>query len=64
VDSGQLAALIDGYRGAAEYEKLIGFDDRGRGHRQANAQSWGHILIFVLLVLGNVGYFMSRRARR
>jgi hypothetical protein len=61
VDSGQLAALIDGYRGAAEYEKLIGFEDRGRGHRQANAQSWAHILIFVLLVVGNIGYFMTRR---
>jgi hypothetical protein len=64
VDSGQLAALIDGYRGAAEYEKLIGFEDKGRGHRQANAQSWAHILIFVLLVLGNVGYFMTRRTKQ
>ena len=63
VDSGQLVALIDGYRGAAEYEKLIGFDDKGRGHRQANAQSWAHIFIFFLLVVGNIGYYMSRRSK-
>ena len=63
VDSGQLVALIDGPRGAAEYEKLIGFEDKGRGHRQANAQSWAHILIFILLVLGNIGYFVTRHGR-
>ena len=63
VDSGQLVALIDGYRGAAEYEKLIGFEKEGRGHRQANAQTGAHIFIFVLLVLGNIGYLMSRRRR-
>ena len=61
VDSGQLVALIDGYRGAAEYEKLIGFDTKGRGHRQANAQTGAHVLILVLLALGNVGYFITRR---
>ena len=61
VDSGQLVAMLDGYRGAAEYEKLLGFDKQGRGHRQANAQSWAHILILALLILGNVGYFMARR---
>jgi len=64
VDSGQLTALIDGYRGAAEYEKLIGFDKKGRGHRQANAQSWAHILIFFLLLLGNLGHAMGRRRRQ
>jgi hypothetical protein len=63
VDSGQLVALIDGYRGAAEYEKLIGFDTKGRGHRQANAQTGAHVLILVLLALGNLGYFMTQRAQ-
>ncbi len=59
VNSGQLVALIDGARGAAEYEKLI--EHEGRGYRMATALSFGHLLIFVLLLLGNIGFFISRR---
>jgi hypothetical protein len=27
------------------------------------AQSWAHILLLVFIVLGNVGYFVMRRAK-
>ena len=59
VNSGQLVSLIDGYRGAAEYEILV--EHEGRGYRMSTAQSFGHLLIFFLLILGNIGYFATRK---
>lgn len=62
VNSGQLVALIDGSRGASEYEKLIGYE--GRGYRMSTALSFGHLLIFILLLLGNIGYFITGKFQR
>ena len=58
VQSGQIKALLDGLRGAAEYEKLIDFP--GRATKAMDAQSVGHLLIILLIVLGNIGYVVEK----
>jgi hypothetical protein len=60
--SGQLAGFLGGLKGAAEYERLLGID--GAGVRGMDAQSMAHGLIVLFIVLGNVGYFVSRRSGR
>lgn len=59
--SGQMTAMMGGLRGAAEYEQLIGHG--GSGSRGMLAQSTAHIYVIVLIVLGNVAYWRSRRTR-
>ncbi|MDX9859169.1 MAG: hypothetical protein RBT76_15395 [candidate division Zixibacteria bacterium] len=62
VGSGQLQGLLGGMKGAAEYEQLLGRKDRAV--RGMDAQSLIHLLIIVLVAIGNLGYFMGRRAKR
>jgi len=62
VDAKQVVGMIPGLVGAAEYDKLLGHS--GFALRGANALSTSHILIIVLIILGNVGYLMSRRQQR
>jgi hypothetical protein len=65
VQTGQVSGMMSGMKGAAEYEKLV-FD---RGYAKAlgtaetgmNSQSIIHILIMAFIILGNIGYFFSRR---
>ena len=59
LDTGQLVGLLGGMRGAAEYETLIEKPDAGV--RGMDSQSVIHILIIVLIVLGNVAYFGTRK---
>jgi len=56
--SGQLTGLVGGLKGAAEYEKLLGYV--GGGQRGMLAQSSGHLLIIVLVILANVAAFWKR----
>jgi hypothetical protein len=58
-DSGQLAGLIGGLKGAAEYEQLLGY--RGAGRRGMDAQSMAHLAIIALVLIGNIGFFTGRR---
>lgn len=62
VTSGQLHGLLGGMKGAAEYELLIGHPEAAV--KGMSAQSMVHFLIILLVILGNVGYFMSRRKGR
>jgi len=59
VQSGQLAGLLGGLAGAAEYEQMI--DRPGWGVTGMAAQSLAHVTIALLIVLGNVMYFWNRR---
>lgn len=61
LSSEQLYAVVGGLRGAAEYESLL--EQRGGGSRGMLAQSAAHIYIIVLVVIGNIVYFRSRRNR-
>ena len=58
-NSGQLAGLIGGLRGAAEYEILI--ERPGQAVAMMDAQSMGHLLIIGFIVMGNIAYFASKR---
>jgi hypothetical protein len=62
LSTGQLVGLLGGLSGAAEYEKLI--DTPGDATIGMDAQSIVHILIIVLIVLGNIAYFATRRHKQ
>ncbi len=62
LDTGQLVGLLGGMRGAAEYEELIGHPDAGV--RGMDSQSSIHVLIIILIILGNIAYFGDRRKKR
>jgi len=62
IEAGQLTGLLGGMKGAAEYELLVGRE--GSATRGMDAQSMGHFLIIALVIIGNVGYFLSRRGRK
>jgi hypothetical protein len=55
----QLVGLMVGLKGAAEYEKLIG--KPAKASLGMKAQSIAHLAIILLVILGNVVYFLSRR---
>ena len=58
LSSGQMIGLLGGLKGAAEYEMLI--DKPGMGQRGMDAQSVCHLVIILLVVIGNVGYFIKK----
>jgi hypothetical protein len=62
VQAHQLQGLLGGMKGAAEYERLIGAIDKA--NRGMDSQSLIHLLIIGFIVLGNVGYFVTRNNRR
>jgi hypothetical protein len=62
VAAGQLKGLVVGLRGGGEYEKLI--NKPGEATAGLDAISTTHVLIFLCVILGNIGYFASRGARR
>ncbi|MGQ9729779.1 MAG: hypothetical protein ACUVX8_00770 [Candidatus Zipacnadales bacterium] len=59
LQSGQLIGLLNGMKGAAEYEKLV--DAPGDGMGGMVAQSYSQFLIVTLVIFGNIVYFISRR---
>ncbi len=62
VRSGHLKGILKGMRGGAEYELKI--NEKGAAVSGMDAQSLGHLTIVVFVVVGNIGYFMSRRRFR
>lgn len=63
LDSGQIAGMLNGVIGAAQYETMLGMENE---RTYAAAASWAlssaHIFIIVLVILGNIGYALSRIA--
>jgi hypothetical protein len=57
--SGQIKGLIGGLQGASEYESLI--EKPGSATLGMPAQSAAHGLIILLLIIGNIGYILSRK---
>ncbi len=65
LDSGQLSGMLTGMKGAAEYEKLL--EIPAFGTTGMYGQSFAHLYIFVLIVLGNASVlvgWMNRRKRQ
>jgi len=60
LQSGQLLGLLGGMAGAAEYEKARG--EKGAATRGMDAQSMAHVLVAVMIVLGNVVQRSRRQA--
>lgn len=58
LSAGQMVGLLGGLKGAAEYEMLI--EKPGMGQRGMDAQSVCHLVIILLVIAGNVGYFMRK----
>jgi len=58
LSSGQMVGLLGGLKGAAEYEILI--KKPGMGQRGMDSQSVCHLVIILLVIAGNVGYFMRK----
>lgn len=59
IQSGQVKGLLTGLRGAAEYEMLM--NKPGAAVAGMDAQSAGHLLIIVFILLGNIGFAITRR---
>lgn len=62
LSAGQLDGLLGGMRGAAEYEELVG--QRDAGSRGMDSQSVIHLLIIILIAVGNAAYFSGQRRKR
>jgi hypothetical protein len=56
--SGQLVGLVGGLKGAAEYEKLLGYT--GGGQRGMLAQSSGHLMIVLLVLVANIAAWRKK----
>ncbi len=62
VEAGQMTGLLGGMKGAAEYEKLVGAP--GSATRGMDAQSMAHFLIIFLVMVGNLGFFLTKKKRK
>ena len=62
LSSGQILGLIGGMKGAAEYEKLNNFF--GDARRGMDAQSLVHVVIVLLVILGNVALVATGGLKR
>ena len=61
LESGQLDGMLTGLKAAAEYEQLLA--NPRSGTRGMDAQSAAHALIAILIVVGNVQAWRTRRRR-
>ncbi len=59
LDAGQINGLLPGMQGAAAYEKMLG--RKGFATKATGALSSSHLLIIALIILGNIGYIITRR---
>jgi hypothetical protein len=73
LDSGQMIGLLGGLKGASEYERLLlndypvhqaAYEDplNFSAMRGMDVQTVIHLIIIAFIIIGNVAYFMSRRA--
>ncbi|MFB3879905.1 MAG: hypothetical protein ACE149_01515 [Armatimonadota bacterium] len=62
LDSKQMKGMLVGAKGAAEMELLV--RRPGLGGAVMAAQSWAHVFIIALIVLGNVGYLLASASER
>ena len=61
----QSKGMLTGMRGAAEYERLLVdkdyWEELGEASRGMDSQSFTHLFIIVMIILGNLGYFLGRK---
>ncbi len=61
LQANQIVGLIGGLRGAADYERLV--NAPGPAYLGMPAQTTIHVLVVILIILGNLGYFATRRKK-
>ena len=61
LETGQLQGMLTGLKGASEYELLL--EKSGFATSASASLSLSHLLILVLIFLGNLGMFMERKQR-
>lgn len=61
-DQKQLYGLLGGLKGAAEYELLLGYE--GTASLGMNPQSVAHVLILVLIAIGNIKAWRKRKTAK
>jgi len=65
LQSGQLTGLLAGMKGGAEYEVLVQKAGYSKAYMPAvaamDSQSLAHIVIMLLVIVGNIAYFATRR---
>ena len=65
LQSGQLTGLLAGMKGGAEYEVLVQKAGYSKAYMPAvaamDSQSLAHVVILVLVIIGNVAYFATRK---
>ena len=62
IRAGQIQSIINGARGAAEYELLL--HQPGRAAAGMDAQSLGHIYVGILIIVGNLAYLTTRGGKK
>ncbi len=60
--AGQVIAVLGGLRAAADYEKLVNHE--GTATYGMATQAFVHFLIIAFILLGNIGYFATRKKGR
>jgi len=68
LNSGQIFGLVSGMKGAAEYEYLAEKDGYMKkedfiANRSMPIQTFAHVVVILFIVIGNIGYFMSKRKK-
>jgi len=65
LQTGQLSGMMSGMKGAAEYENLLvtaGYTEKtGKAEIGMNSQTLIHLLIIILIIIGNIGYMATRK---
>lgn len=67
LQSGQLTGLLAGMKGAAEYEVLVQKSGYSKAYMPAvaamDSQSLAHVVILILVIIGNIAFFATRRRK-
>jgi hypothetical protein len=72
VNSGQFTGMLAGMKGAAEYEELLeqrmakngtDWSLRRKGTEAMSSQAAAHLAIIAFIIIGNIGYFATRRRK-
>ena len=66
--TGQFTGLMAGMKGAAEYEELVetrlGIEKSRKASEALPSLTYGHLVMIVFIIIGNIGYFVQRKRRR
>ena len=72
LQTGQFIGALMGMKGAAEYEYQVNKLLKEKGYKNAvnvfavrgmEANSIAHFLIMLFIIVGNIGYFLSKKRR-